>query len=95
MGLLHRARAEEACTNSASKYIAPQPHSVTSFLFNSENHSDLKSITLWLSNKKVQSTNVSVSFTDDNSIGPFFFSGVIMNVGCIFKYASVSQVVLL
>lgn len=95
IGLPHTVQAEKACTNSASKYISPQPHSVTSFLFNSENHSDLKSITLWPSNKKVQSTNVNVSFRNDDSIGILFFSGAIMNAGCIFEYASVSQAILL
>lgn len=80
-------QAEKTCTNCASKYISPQPHSVTSFLFKSENHSDLKAITLCPSDRKVQSTNVNVSFRNDNSIGilsfflgPLWMPGVFLSM---------------
>lgn len=96
IGLSHTVLAEKACTNSASKYISPQPHSVTSFVFNTESHSDLKSITLWPSDKKIQTTNVNVSFRNDDGISILlFFSGAIINAGCIFRYTSVSQAILL
>lgn len=65
----------EACTNSASKYISLQPQSVTSFLFDTENHPDLKLTTLQSSDKKVQSTNVGVFFRCAGSTGIFLFLG--------------------
>lgn len=69
----------EACTSSAGKYMAftLQPQSVTSFVFDTENHPDLKLITLQSGDKKVQSTNVSVFFGYATTTGTFLFLGLL------------------